>query len=158
MFKEMECTTTDNMEVTKDKITTIITVEVTIKTTLRDNGKTITSLSHIIPLTRWTSLHLILIQMIMSHFTQTTTNSSRFMRMEKLFTLSQTRMHPVFIHDKFFMEINKMSISQIKGLQLMLMGKCPTVSMIQIRTTTELLAQRTSSSKWNSISKTTPRC
>ena len=147
MFKEIKCTTIDNMVVTKDKITTITMVEVTIKTILRDNGKAITSRSHIIPLTKWISLHLILIQMITSHFTQTTTNSSRFMSKEKLFTLSQTLMLPVFIHDKFFMVINKMSISKIKGLQLVLMGKCPTVSIIQIKITMELLVHRNSSSK-----------
>ena len=147
MFKEIKCTTIDNMVVTKDKITTITMVEVTIKTIIRDNGKAITSRSHIIPLTKWISLHLILIQMITSHFTQTTTNSSRFMSKEKLFTLSQTLMLPVFIHDKFFMVINKMSISKIKGLQLVLMGKCPTVSIIQIRITMELLVHRNSSSK-----------
>ena len=147
MFKEIKCTLIDNMVVTKDKITTITMVEVTIKTILRDNGKAITSRSHIIPLTKWISLHLILIQMITSHFTQTTTNSSRFMSKEKLFTLSQTLMLPVFIHDKFFMVINKMSISKIKGLQLVLMGKCPTVSIIQIRITMELLVHRNSSSK-----------
>lgn len=147
MFKEIKCTTIDNMVVTKDKITTITMVEVTIKTILRDNGKVITSRSHIIPLTKWISLHLILIQMITSHFTQTTTNSCRFMSKEKLFTLSQTLMLPVFIHDKFFMVINKMSISKIKGLQLVLMGKCPTVSIIQIKITMELLVDRNSSSK-----------
>ena len=58
-------------------IITIITVMVinTIKTTTKDNGRTTHSITIIN--SRWINHHLLQIQMIMSHFTQTTTLSNQ---------------------------------------------------------------------------------
>lgn len=160
--KEMEITTTDNMEATIDNKTTIITVAATTKTKTTkwlDNGTTITNLNHTtLIISRMIWHHLIQIQMTMKLFTLTTISSRWCLTKCNRFTLSQIQMLLVSILDKFIMVINnKMSISKIR--ELMLMEKCPTVSSTLwiIRTTMGLLG-RISSIKTTLNKTTTPKC